>query len=95
MATRFKNEKNFLIIKMSWREYVACTETWGLCDCCGESDFDTGGYYIATIDSWFCQKCFDAYISTATHHRTDLKMEQQRWSKMVGKLRDLGTWENE
>lgn len=93
MANKYENEKRFLIYKMSWREYVAATESWGLCDCCGEADFDTGGYYVALIDSWFCQKCFDAYISGAKRYSVDLEKERNNWNKMTQKLRDLGCLE--
>ena len=93
MATQFKNDKGFLIVYMTWREYVACTETWGLCDCCGESDFDNGGYYVANVNDWYCPKCFKAYYDSARFNKIDIRTERQNYNNIVGKLRDLGVWE--
>lgn len=92
MANLWKNDKNFKIIQMSWREYVATTESWGLCDCCGGSDFEYGGYYIPLIDSWFCKTCFDAWYSTAKRYKVDIQKEQEKFIKMKHKLEDLGAW---
>lgn len=95
MAQRYKNDKRFLVIKMSWREYVAITDTFGLCDCCGTSDFDEDGYYVATIDSWYCKTCFNAYYSGAKHYKVDMLAEREAYNKYMKKLKQLGTWQDE
>ena len=95
MAKQWENKKRLLVVKMSWREYVAATDTFGICDCCGSSDFDEGGYYVALVNDWYCKTCFDAYYSGAVRASSDLIKERENWNKMVGKLRDLGCWGNE
>lgn len=79
---------------MSWREYVASSDTFGFCDCCTTQNFDEDGYYVATIGSWFCKTCFNAYYDTAVHYSVDSIKERQKYNEMVEKLKDLGTWEN-
>lgn len=95
VAYRYKNTKYFLVIKMSWREYVAITDSFGLCDCCGTDDFDKDGYYVAVVDSWYCETCFDAYYESAKHFSVDAIKERANYNVKVAKLRDLGTWTDE
>lgn len=90
MATRYQNDKGFLIIELPWKEYVAITDTYGICDCCGEYDSQMTFYYVAVENVFFCKKCFDAYCSGATHYKVDLQKERQNWNDKVSKLRDLG-----
>lgn len=92
MAKKFQNNKNFLIIEMPWREYVAITDSWGLCSCCGQYDSEAIFYYVAVINDFFCKTCFDAWYSGATHYSVDLQKERQNWNKTVEKLRDVGVW---
>ena len=94
MATQVKNKKGFLIIKMSWREYVAATDTFGFCSCCGTQSFPEDGYYVAMVNDWYCKTCYDAYISGATHFKVDLEKERLAFNDMKNKLIGLGTWEN-
>ena len=90
MAKKFQNDKRFLIIEMPWKEYVAITDSFGQCFCCGEYDSEMIFYYVATIDSFFCKTCYDAWYSGATNYKVDREKERQNWNKTVGKLRDLG-----
>lgn len=90
MATKFQNDKQFLVIEMPWKEYVAISDTFGLCSCCGEYDSEMIFFYVATIDSFFCKTCFDAWYSGAINYKVDREKERQNWNKIVGKLRDLG-----
>ena len=92
MAKQFQNDKRFLIIELSWKEYVAITDTFGQCDCCGEYDSEMIFYYVAVVDVFFCKKCFDAYYSDAKHYEVDLQKERDNWNKTVAKLRDVGVW---
>ena len=90
MATRYQNSKNFLIIEMPWKEYVAITDSFGQCDCCGEYDSQMVFYYVAIVNSFFCKTCFDAWFSTAVRYKVDLQKERQNWNEKIAKLRDLG-----
>ena len=90
MAKIFQNDKHFLVIEMTWKEFVAITDSWGLCDCCGQYDSDMVFYYVAVENVFFCKKCFDAWYSGAKHYTVDLQKERENWNKTISKLRDLG-----
>ena len=95
MAIQEYNSERFLIIRMSWREYVAATDTWGWCDLCGTNDFsDNGGegYYIAVINQWYCWRCAQQYFLSATHYEVDKEKERQNFNDMKHKLERLGVW---
>ena len=90
MANKYENDKQLLIIHMSWREFVAARDEFGQCYCCGEANFDEGGYYVAIVDDWYCKTCFDAYYSGAKRTKGDLEKERMNYNKMRNRLRDLG-----
>ena len=92
MATQWINDKNLLIIKMTWREYVAITDSFGICDCCGTQQFDNRGYYVALVNDWYCPTCLDAYLKGAKRYSVDLEKERYNFNNVVSKLKDLGTW---
>ena len=95
MAKKWENDKRLLAIKMSWREYVAVTDTFGFCSCCGTQDFQEDGYYVAVVNDWYCKTCYDAYIAGAKRYSVDLIKERKNYNKMVESLKDIGTWEND
>ena len=90
MAKIFQNDKRFLIIEMPWREYVAITDSFGQCDCCGEYDSNMTFYYVATVNASFCKTCFDAWYSGATHYKVDMQKERYNYNDKKAKLQDLG-----
>lgn len=93
MAKQLQNNKGFLVIQMPWREYVAITDSFGQCDCCGEYDSNMTFYYVATVNTFFCKTCFDAWYSTAKHYKVDMEKERYNWNDKVSKLRDLGVFD--
>lgn len=95
MAKLLKNEKQFKIIEMSWNEYVAATDTWGLCDICGDNTSEQPLFFVALVNQCYCKKCLDAYLSGARRTKGDFEKEQMNFIKMKNKLVDLGTWEND
>lgn len=95
MANPVKNDKRFLIIEMTWREYVAAQDCWGWCCLCGTNDFsDNGGvgFYIPVINQWYCKNCYDQWYAGATHYRVDIEKERQSYNEMKSKLERLGVW---
>lgn len=93
MATKIQNNKNFLIVEVSWKEYVALTDSWGIADCCGQNTIEEKLYYIAVLDQFYCKPCFDAWYSGVKKYKSDLEKEQMNFIKIKHKLEDLGTWE--
>ena len=95
MAKLWKNNKTFQVIKLTWREYVAATDTFGLCDACGQNSSEEPLYYVAVVDHVFCEMCFKAWYDTAKRYSVDMPKEQEAFIRMKHKLMDLGCWENE
>lgn len=93
MAKLWQNDKQFKIIKMSWKECVAITDSWGLADCCGKNSSEEDLYYIAVLNQFYCKTCLDAWLSGAKRYKSDLEKEQICFVKTKRKLEDLGTWE--
>lgn len=94
MASLLKNNKGFKIIKMCWREYVACTDSFGLCGLCGDNSSEDPLYFIAVIDQAYCKTCFDAWYGSARRYSSEMEKEQHAFVVMREKLRDLGAWED-
>lgn len=90
MAQILKNDKQLKIIKMSWREYVAATDSWALCACCGNNSSEEDLFFVAMVNDAYCKKCFDAYYSTVKRYKSDFEKEQMNFVKMKNKLKDLG-----
>lgn len=91
MGKKVENDKKFLIIHMTVQEAIAAMDCFGECNLCGEVCAD--GYYIPVIHQFYCQKCYDAWISSATRYRSDIGTEIRRFNAMKRKLEDLGTWD--
>lgn len=90
MAEILKNDKGFLIIKMSWRECVAITDSWGLSDCCGQNSSEEPLFYIAVLDQFYCESCYNAWYDTAKRYSSEIQKEQEAFVKVKNKLKDLG-----
>lgn len=93
MANLWKNDKQFKIIEMSWKEYVAATDSWGLCDICGNNSSEQPLYFVALVNQCYCKTCLDAYLSGAKRYKSDFEKEQENFIKMKNKLIDLGVME--
>ena len=95
MAQKVVNQKNLLVIKMTWAEYVAASDTWGWCDLCQQTDFqDKFGYYIAGIDRWYCEMCYKAWYDSVLPRTIDVIPERENYNKMMNKLKQIGTWDD-
>lgn len=94
MARLLGNNKKFQIIKLSWREYAAATDSWALCDACGQNSSEDQLFYVAVVDHVFCEMCFKAWYDTAKRYSVDMPKEQDAFIRMKRKLEDLGCWDN-
>ena len=73
MAKQLQNDKGFLIIKLSWREYVAATDTWGWADCCQQNTSEDDLYFISVLDQVYCPICYEAWYDTARRYKSDFE----------------------
>lgn len=94
MANLWKNDKQFKIIELGWKEYVAATDSWGLCDICSNNSSEEPLYFVALVNQTYCKTCLDAYLSGAKRYKGDLEKEQHNFITMRNKLKDLGCWKD-
>ena len=82
-----------MVIKMSWADYVATTDSWGLCDCCGKYDVNEEFYYVAMVNDFYCKTCYEAwYYSTKYLSQADYIKERANYTSMVKKMEQRGVW---
>ena len=93
MANLWKNDRQFKIIEMTWKEYVAATDSWGLCDICGNNSAEEKIYFVALVNQAYCERCLTAYMKDAKRTKSDLQKEQSYFVNMKNKLVDLGVWD--
>ena len=90
MAEIVKNNKNFLVIKLSKIEYVAVSDSFGMCDICNNFDINNNFYYIAILDQFYCETCYNAWYSGATHYKVDMQKERNFFYNIEKKLKAMG-----
>ena len=79
MAEIVKNDKNFLIIKMNYKEASECNfgmlpgleNNIILCDSCNGICNESELYYIAGINEVLCKDCMEDFIKNMNHHTDD------------------------
>lgn len=74
----------FLVIECTAREmYVACGSP-GICDNCCSTP--SKGYYVAVLNRWLCQECYDQWCETAHWYREDAGTERKNFEYYAPKL---------
>lgn len=91
MAEILQNNKRYCLIKMTWAEYVATTDTWGMCDCCGKYDANEEYYYVAMVNDFYCKTCFEAWYNSQKYlSPSDYKKERENFNSMTKKMIQKG-----
>lgn len=76
----FSNDKGFLILEVSREELMLalwCYGCAGVCDRCLEKP--DKGYYIAALNQWFCQDCFEDWYAKARKYQEDIPIEERNY----------------
>lgn len=82
MAKKEENEKGFLVIKTeSLSEALMLAGPGGraVCDCCNKSSFV--GYYIAVLNDWYCERCYEEWLYLAKRYVEDIEIEVRNYAK--------------
>lgn len=96
MATKLENDKNYLIIKMSWADFVATTDSWGMCYCCSKYDASEKYYYVAMVNDYYCKTCFDAWYNSKKYLScADYQKERENYNKTIKLMQQKGVWNGE
>jgi hypothetical protein len=77
------NKKGFLIFKILSDE-IKSIGGYGICDWCNSTPQE--GYYIAVLNHWYCEKCYQDWIKKAKYYPEDAPIELKNLSNMILKL---------
>ena len=100
MAQQVKNDKGFLVIKATFREFA--TLGWGVteeicvCDLCGNTIYkgDTC-YYIAVLNQIMDEKCYNEWLIYANRYPEDIVIEQKNFNYCKENLLKIKAWKEE
>lgn len=76
MARRIEFDK-FLIIECTAVELSQAVGSPGICDYCGKPA--ANGYYIAVLNRWYCEDCFEDWKMTAHYYPEDADVENRNF----------------
>lgn len=89
MAKKVKNEKGFLVLEITRGELLDALAEYGsigICDSCGLPV--KKGYYIAVLNQWFCEDCYEEWLTGATRYVEDIPYEE-KWFEHYCRLFDV------
>ena len=80
MIQEVENIKGFKVLKVSRLRMLE--RLWkygciGICDFCAEIVDE--GYYVAVLNQWLCQECYEDWMRTAINYPEDREIEQRNY----------------
>lgn len=78
MAKVIESKKGFNLIQCDRSETAIVFGSPGICDRCNAAP--ETGVYIAVLNSWYCNDCFDKWHEVAHRHQEDIKKEQSNFN---------------
>lgn len=90
MATQYKNDKGFLVLKLTQEE--AAQMGWGcICMSCNrEINEPSHLFWIAALNDIKCNDCFEEFLRTATRYDEDIPYEQRNYDYAVALAKSNG-----
>lgn len=86
MATIYKNDKGFRIIKIHSQEIITTIGGLGICDNCEKAHIGFG-YLIPVMNRWFCPDCFKEWYEKATRFEEDNAFEESIFKEYCSRLK--------
>lgn len=83
MAYIVNNPKGFKVIQINRAELLGKLSqlgSVGICDFCNNTS--TKGYYIAVLNSWYCEKCYKNWLIRAKYYVEDLDIEKRNFETL-------------
>ena len=84
MAEIIENKKEFKVIKMSNVEVCSVFGGFGICDSCNRNSDE--GYYVAVLNLWYCERCYQSFLETATNYPEDGNIEEMNFQNVLKHL---------
>ncbi len=78
MAHKHENEKGFLVIRTELLEEALRLGGIAICDSCNKSNYT--GYYIAVLNRWYCDKCYEEWYAGAKRYTEDIPIETRNYN---------------
>lgn len=72
-----KQHGEFLVIECSASEMYTAVGSPGICDMCG--CYPARGYYVAALNQWICESCFNEFISNAVFYPEDADVQRRNF----------------
>lgn len=85
MAVKIENDKGFLVIKTESTSEGLKLGGICICDSCNSPSFK--GYYIAFLNSWYDEECYNDWYTSAKRYNEDIAIEKRNfnlYSKILG-----------
>lgn len=78
----------FLVIECTASELMDVTGAeMCICDWCSKSYFPAEkGYYIAVLNHWYCEECFEEWIERAIWYPQDVDVERKNFEFYAPRL---------
>lgn len=84
MAHVHQNDKGFKVIRTESLVETLKLGGIAMCDSCNGASFT--GYYIAVLNRWYCDKCFNEWYAWAKRYDEDSKIEERNFERYSSKL---------
>ena len=82
MAKVLPSDKGFKLIATNHLE-MASIGSYGICDSCNDNPKE--GVYVAVLNYWMCNECFNKWHERAVYYPQDAKYENRNF-KVYGEL---------
>ena len=81
MARIVTNNKGFRVIEICDFEMVSALSSLTLCDSCINSV--ENGFYIAAMNVWYCEGCYQEWLRSAIRYDEDKNIEERNFKRMI------------
>lgn len=91
MANQQKNTKGLKVIKMRTTELIRISPySIGVCDNCMKRV--KTGYYVAVLNRYICEACYQEFIQRAKRYPEDDRIENKNYQLFKEDLKAAGLW---
>ena len=88
MTRKFKIKQGLIVYETDAQTMIDAFDGLGLCDSC--CFYSPKGYYIPVLNSYYCPKCFEDWLTRARRYESDVPYENNKIENFEFMLRVLG-----
>lgn len=82
MAKVVDNYKKFKVLEITRQEMMDKLTRYGCLGICGMCNRPTSvGYYVAVIDLWMCEDCYNDFIKSFNRYEEDMRIENRNFDR--------------